>query len=185
MARTARRLVSLGLALTAAAGLTACIIHLDDDEPCAAFAIAATFLVNPETLACEDHTPRCDCNGCDDEAVPTWGFCQTQCTGLDANTCAATAGCRQAWDFGCLFTRELCTLPDPYYGCFAVDTTGPVPGTCEGLGPQDCSRHDTCAGAYARDERCGNGTDDDRDGAVDENDECLTFTQCFDERVTR
>ena len=183
MAPRVRRLVDLGLALTAALGLTACLIHLDDDEPCASFAIQATLLVNPETLACEDHTPLCGCGGCDDEAVPTWGFCQSQCTGLGPDACATTAGCRQAWDHGCLLTRELCTLPDPFYGCFAIDTTGPVGGTCEGLGAQECSRREGCAATYSRDERCSNGADDDDDGAIDELDECLTFTACIDELV--
>ena len=179
-----RRLASTLLALGAAVGITACVIDFGDDEPCAAFAIAATFLVNPQTLACEDHTPTCGCGGCpDDPDQPTWGFCQSACTGLSQQACAAADGCRLAWDDTCFFTDAICTLPDNgYYGCFAVDMTGPVQGACENLGADACSRHDDCMASYRRDARCTNATDDDLDGLVDEHDECLTFATCFAEQ---
>ena len=186
--RRAPLLAALGLGLAALPG---CIIDLGgDDEPCAldqpaggtARAPANTLLLDPETLTCREVGFPCGgCGPCPaSEAFPTWAACQTQCTGLDAGTCGLTAGCRQTWDELCLLTDAICTLPDGgYLGCFAVDTTGPVQGTCDGLAAQECSRHDDCLGTYRRDERCANGQDEDFDGAIDEPDECLTFGQCI------
>ncbi len=189
--RRAPLLAALGLALAALPG---CIIDFGgDDEPCAqdlpagtAGAPISTLRLDPETLVCRQ--VDLGCGGCGPCAQPsaveinTWAECQTQCTGLDIAVCGQTAGCRQTWDEQCLLTDALCTLPDGgYLGCFAVDTTGPVQGACDGLAAQECSRHDDCLGTYRRDERCANGVDEDFDGAIDEPDECLTFGLCIDE----
>lgn len=174
-----------GLALVLALASGGCLFHLgdDDDVICPALehgtagAPIQTLLLDPRDLVCKD-VPFSSCD--DPSSLPTWAACQSQCTGLAADVCAATPGCRQAWDEICLLTDAICTI-DPYYGCFAVDTTGPIQGSCEGLGAEDCSRHDDCMGTYRRDERCGNLTDDDFDGAIDEPDECLAFGTCITE----
>jgi hypothetical protein len=200
LVKPARRLVSalpvllLGLALAPAA----CVLHLGDDDepvPCkvgsggggiggddgTAGAPQSTTLVNPDTLVCEEvGCWGCNCEGAID--IPTWGDCQSQCTGLAMDACSTTSGCRQAWDELCLLTDGPCSLPDGgYLGCFAVDKLGPVQGSCEDLQSQECSRHDDCLATYRRDERCTDGRDGDGDGLVDEVDECLTFGLCMTE----
>jgi hypothetical protein len=186
------RTAALAVVLLALA--PACVLHLGDDDepdPCkplpagTAGAPIGTFAVNPETLQCEEAAFPCNdtCGACEDpDGSSTWAPCQSQCTGLDVETCALTAGCRQAWDELCLLTDAICTLPDGgYYGCFAVDLTGPVQGACNRLAAQECSRHDDCLATYRRDERCGNQVDDDFDGIIDEPDECLAFGTCLGE----
>lgn len=186
---TAARLsVTLLLATAGGLAVTGCVISLGDDDTTCAFrpapAIALTTVVDPDSLACRE-LPVCGCGQpCPDDPSapqPTWGACQSQCTGLDANTCADTAGCRAAWDFTCLLTEALCTLPDPYFGCFAIDSSGPPAGACDGLDALDCSRRDDCAATYRRDARCTDGRDDDADGLIDELDECLSFAVCIAE----
>jgi hypothetical protein len=56
----------------------------------------------------------------------------------------ATPGCRAAHDWGCWTGEGPCYLEVSYLGCFAVDTSGPVQGPCDGLAAWDCSRHDDC-----------------------------------------
>jgi hypothetical protein len=69
----------------------------------------------------------------------------------------------------------------PYLGCFAIDSSGPAAGACANLGAFECSRHDDCAATYRDGGLCGNGLDDDRDGQVDERDECHAFATCLAE----
>lgn len=185
--RAVRTASSSVLALACALAAGGCILHLgdDDDTKCPALADgtagapAGTSLLDPGDLVCKEVFFGGGCGIPED--VPTWADCQTQCTGLSSDACAAAPGCRQAWDEICLLTDAICTLPDPYYGCFAVDKTGPVQGSCANLDAEECSRHDDCMGTYRRDERCGNQTDDDFDGIVDEPDECLSFGTCVEE----
>lgn len=180
---SARSFAALALALACGG----CILHLDDkddDTTClgegTAGAPVGTFLLDPSDLVCKEVGFDLGCGG-DPGEFPTWAQCQSQCTGLGASQCDATPGCRQAWDEICLLTDAICPIPDPYYGCFAVDTTGPVQGACANLDALECSRHDDCIGTYRRDERCSNGTDDDFDSFIDEPDECLRFGTCIEE----
>jgi hypothetical protein len=188
LARLSALVLGLGLAFAPAG----CVLHLGDDDeplPCkpvpegTAGAPAGTQAVNPETLRCEETFVPCNdtCGVCDDpDGSSTWAPCQSQCTGLGVAECGLTPGCRQAWDELCLLSDAICPLPDGgFYGCFAVDLTGPVQGECRGLAAQDCSRHDDCLATYRRDERCSDRQDDDFDGVIDEPDECLTFGTCL------
>lgn len=179
-------------ALTLALASSACIIHLgDDDLPpvCGddgAGDVAGTLLVDPETLACVEFGfggGNCGCVPCPEPLppIPSWGACQSQCTGLSEIACDNTVGCRSTYDHACLLGDGLCTAFQPFLGCFAVDQTGPIQGACEGLGALDCSRHDNCLATYRDDGLCGNGRDDDNDGQVDEFDECRRFGVCMPE----
>jgi len=144
-----RRLVLASLLL---AYLTACTIYLGDDGddvPCQYDVIAPLRLVNPSNLSCEDFSSGCpdECGPCtldSDEPIPTWGYCDSGCSGLDELACAVTSGCRTAHDWGCFTGDGPCTAEVSYLGCFAVDTTGPVQGACPGLDAYECSRHDDC-----------------------------------------
>lgn len=133
--------------------VTGCTIYLGDDDaddvPCDYGAIAPLRLINPSNLACEEFSGGCPdwCGPCAleaDEPIPTWGTCDSGCATLDELTCATEPGCRAAHDWACWTGDGECTAEVSYLGCFAVDTTGPVQGTCEGLDAFECSRHDDC-----------------------------------------
>ncbi len=156
------RLAYLALAL---ASLPACTIYWgdgDDDVICPAGAVAdqeglaapIAGQVNPFTLECQYFGGGGGCQGAPAEDIaqpPTWGFCESQCTGLEESACIATSGCRTAYDHACLLTDGPCPALTPYIGCFAVDQTGPVQGSCEGLDGFECSRHDDCLATYSSD----------------------------------
>ena len=108
--------------------------------------------------------------GCDDgcgpcpaaaepAVLPDMGMCQSQCTGLAPDACAATAGCYASW------FEDRSALKPEYEGCWQTAPSGPVQGTCSGLGAYECSRHDDCELIYAR-------------GA---NDAGVTFVECRQE----
>lgn len=163
----ARRLLNLAsmrlayLAL-AFASLPACTIVWgdgDDDVICPAGAVgdaegAAAPIpgqINPVTLECQYFGGGGGCQGypADLAQPPTWGYCDSQCTGLDEGACVNTAGCRTAYDHNCLLTDGPCPALTPYIGCFAVDQTGPVQGACADLDAFECSRHDDCLATYS------------------------------------
>ena len=183
------------LALLLALPLGACVLHLgdDDDVPCAgtntggaAGDVAGTLLVDPSTLACVEFgfgTCNDSCGPCPEPLppFPSWGACQSQCTGLSEIACTNTPGCRTTYDDACLRTDGPCPLLTPFLGCFAVDTSGPIQGACDGLDAFECSRHDDCLATYRDNGLCSNGLDDDRDGLVDDLDECKQFAVCMAE----
>lgn len=173
------RAPSLFTALFLLSAAPACGFYFggDDDDPCANVdfggaqdqAPAAEIgLVNPETGQCEyfgDGTVPpfpCDsqcgpCPGTTEPGVavptPTWGFCESFCTGLDEATCLATAGCRGAYvDDG---SNGLV-----YDQCFMTDQTGPIQGDCTGLDAFSCSSHDDCIAVHT------NACADNADGLV-------------------
>lgn len=190
-----RALPALALTLST----SACVLHLDDkddDAPCAldvgpepAFDIAVSLLVDPETLTCVQFDFGGGCNTCGEcppvpeplPPFPSWGACQSQCTGLSEIACDNTAGCRTTYDHDCLTGDGPCTALQPFLGCFAIDNTGPALGACEGLDAFECSRHENCLATYRDNGLCDNGRDDDGDGQVDEGDECRRFGVCLPE----
>lgn len=190
LSRLLRLLPALALALPS----SACLIHLGDDDatPCAlsdtepAFDVALTLLLDPSTLTCVQFDFG-SCNACGEcppgplGALPSWGACQSQCTGLSEIACDNTAGCRTTYDHACLTGEGPCTAFTPFLGCFAIDMTGPAEGSCEGLDAFECSRHENCLATYLDSGLCGNGRDDDGDGQTDENDECRRFGVCLPE----
>jgi hypothetical protein len=192
----AARALCLAPALALALAAGGCVIHLGDDdggtcvvedgtEP--AFDIAVSLLLDPETLACVEvgFGGGCDsrCGPCPEPLppFPSWGSCQSHCTGLAEDACADTAGCRTAYDHACLTGEGPCNAFQPFIGCFAIDTTGPATGACGGLDAFECSRREHCLATYRETGECANGFDDDRDGQIDEADECRRFGVCLDE----
>ena len=72
--------------------------------------------------------------------TPTWGYCESQCTGLDEATCIETSACRAIYVGGDTVT---------YADCWAVDQTGPIQGGgCDGLDATTCSMHDDCSAVH-------------------------------------
>lgn len=178
----------------------ACVIDLGggDDEPCGfaengggapAADIAGTLLIDPETLTCTEFGfGGCGtCGPCPEPLppIPSWGACQSQCTGLGELACVEAAGCRTAYDHNCLLGEGPCTAFQPFLGCFAIDASGPAGGACDQLGAFECSRHDDCLATYRDSGLCSNGRDDDGDGLVDEGDECRSFGVCLTEVTPR
>lgn len=110
-------------------------------------------LLDPSTLVCNNFGGGglpCDpsCGPCPVakepvQAVPSWGFCSSQCTGLDEAMCATTPGCRIALDWNLYYTNQ-----PSFIGCFATDMMMTETTDCAGLGAQDCSRSDRCTGLY-------------------------------------
>jgi hypothetical protein len=116
---------------------------------------------NPDTGVCEYFgggggggcgDPCRPCPAGEDEGgaqapAPTWGFCESQCTGLDQATCTETSGCRAIYTSECI--EQPCAQPPVYAECWAVDMTGPIQGGgCEGLDATTCSMHDDCAAVH-------------------------------------
>src|SRR5262245_40123152 len=97
--------------------LAGCGIYLDDDDPCENTYLDEPGIAvgqrNPETGVCEylggGPYPPCDskCGPCvypagesGGSAMPSWGYCESQCTALDESTCLAASGCRAVYTTG-------------------------------------------------------------------------------------
>jgi hypothetical protein len=69
---------------------------------------------------------------------PSWGECESHCTGLDEDTCIDTSACRAIY------------AGDVYHACWSTDQSGPIQGGgCEGLDAFACSQHDDCSAVHA------------------------------------
>jgi len=161
-----RPLASLPLALLAGSllGSTGCGFYFGGDDDCQygggdSAGEAAIGLRDPYTGLCDyygggggcyDGCGPCDyATGEDRAAEPSWGYCDSYCTGLDELTCQVTAGCRAAY----LETCPDNTSCDPatqrtFWECWSTDQTGPVQGSCEGLDAWSCSLHDDCVAVH-------------------------------------
>lgn len=155
-------LLALSLLLTT----SACGFYFgdDDDDPCLypAETTGADYqpleLRNPFTGECQSFGGGgwCDyeCGPCpayDEPAVadPSWGYCESQCTGLDEAACLDTPACRGAYVDVCPPYAD-CDVESAlaFADCWAVDQTGPIQGECSGLDAWDCSRHDDCRAVH-------------------------------------
>src|SRR5690349_19028204 len=79
---------------------------------------------NPNDLTCQATStpPPCDptcgpcpATGADIGALPSWGFCGTECEALDQSTCASRSDCRVVRDLGCAVSG---TCASDFVGCF-------------------------------------------------------------------
>ena len=164
------RLLLAGVLLVSAG--SGCIFYSDDDDDClygtgeggqGAEADPAydPGIRNPETGQCEywgggGGGGGCNdpCNPCPDvptdedrAPAPTWGFCESQCTGLDESTCTATGGCRAIYVSSCI--DDDCIDEPLFADCWSTDMTGPIQGGgCEGLDSYTCSMHDDCSAVH-------------------------------------
>jgi hypothetical protein len=158
------RLALAGVLLLSAA--SGCVFYSDDDDEClyggaepgGGAAYYDPGQRNPETGVCEyfgggggtcgDPCNPCPATGEADRApAPTWGFCESQCTGLDEGTCTATSGCRAIYTSNCIAAD--CIDEPVYVDCWATDMQGPIQGGgCEGLDSYTCSMHDDCAAVH-------------------------------------
>jgi len=81
------------------------------------------------------------------QALPNWGQCNSQCDGLDENSCVETTGCHAAY----LDRVDIDIAPETiYYGCWATAQGGATqpPTACAGLDAQTCSERDNCSMVY-------------------------------------
>jgi hypothetical protein len=140
-----------------------CVFFSDDDDCRYGLAGSGTDRVpvpgqrNPETGVCEYFGGGGGGGGCGDPcypcpagegsaqaAPPTWGYCESQCTGLDESSCAAASGCRV------IYVNPFYNDGPPVYAeCWSTDMTGPIQGgSCEGLDATTCSMHDDCSAVH-------------------------------------
>ena len=118
---------------------------------------------NPETGVCEyfggggGGGGGCNdpCNPCPDSPaeepdrapLPTWGFCESQCTGLAEAACVEASGCRAIYTSNCI--DQDCVDEPLYVDCWATDMQGPIQGGgCTGLDSFTCSMHDDCSAVH-------------------------------------
>lgn len=151
------------LLMTLASG---CQLYFGDDDPCddggdyagpGREAPAEEGRRNPQSGQCEyfgsggSDSGSCDaCGNCWDEPnpgvpVPTWGFCESSCTGLDEAGCLATAGCRGI--YGIVDGTD--DIEPQYLACWQIDQGGGPQGEgCAGLDAYQCSTHDDCVAIH-------------------------------------
>ncbi len=111
----------------------------------------ANGLLNPYTGQCEYYYGGGGGNTCGDYGgandlapLPDWGQCLSTCTGLDEETCLATAGCRAGYLGDCPEGFDCDGTTYTFYECWEVSPAGPVQGDCNGLDAYECSLHDDC-----------------------------------------
>jgi len=160
------RLALAGVLLLSAA--SGCVFYSDDDDDClyggaaepggSGAAAYDPGQRNPETGVCEffggGGGGGCNdpCNPCpdvptDQAPAPTWGYCESQCTGLDEATCSTTSGCRAIYTSNCI--DQDCLDEPLYVDCWSTDMQGPIQGGgCEGLDAFTCSMHDDCSAVH-------------------------------------
>lgn len=176
--------------ITLTATQSGCALYFDDDDPdpCVDFGggaeVPAVGQRNPQTGVCEyfgGGSFPCDpeCGPCpggpeSDQAQPSWGYCESECSFLDETTCQETSGCRAVYIDHC--TDDPCTTEPTFSECWSVDMTGPIQGGgCDGLDAFTCSQHDDCVAVHA--DSCGGGGD----GLADPACVAADFLRCGDE----
>lgn len=142
--------------LLALVPVTGCSFYVggDDDDDCPEWrAIAPEELRNPETGACEAFGGGWDDCGpypAEDVAWPDWGYCYSECTGLDENTCQDTPGCRAIYVGSCSEGDDCGAIGAYEFAeCWDTAQSGPIQGgDCSGLDAHECSRHDDCVARH-------------------------------------
>jgi hypothetical protein len=94
-----------------------------------------------------------------DQAQISWGYCESECTGLEENSCLEVSGCRAIYIDPCGGALD-CEAEPIFSECWSTDLTGPIQGgDCAGLDAYECSRHDDCV-AIHRDSCAGAASGD-------------------------
>jgi len=131
--------------LALALPLPACILYdVADDQPCDTIYVPDE-RVDPSNLTCQDFGgSQCTPGDVALVPIPTWGRCDSPCRTLDEGTCLGASGCRAVYDWACYTGEGPCTAEVPFMGCYPVDESGPVQGSCDNLDAWACSQHDDC-----------------------------------------
>ncbi|MCP4446029.1 MAG: hypothetical protein GY811_11885 [Myxococcales bacterium] len=104
---------------------------------------------------------------------PTWGHCESSCTGLDEQTCLATDRCRGIYDQGSVG-------PGQFRECWETDYDDYGVADCEGLDGYSCSTSDACVAVHEF--SCDDGTTDSEDSNGLSIPECAAyFLSCHNE----
>lgn len=156
-----KRLLVVALATLTVPG---CALFFDDGDDCSYGGGAAEPAIdpglrNPETGRCEyfgggggDVCGDYGGPSADQEpglgALPDWGLCQSECTGLDEQSCQDAAGCRAAYVSDCPANADCDGVTYAFFECWQVSQSGPIQGTCDGLDAWECSRHDDCVAQH-------------------------------------
>ncbi|HTR49424.1 MAG TPA: hypothetical protein VMJ10_01880 [Kofleriaceae bacterium] len=108
--------------------------------------IAVLELRDPSSGDCENFSPGgCPCGtDCAEPLVPDWATCTGACEQLDESACLAAPGCHGAYWVSNLEDN----MGPVFWGCWEVEPTGPIQGSCTGLDPYTCTAHDDCIGLY-------------------------------------
>jgi len=73
---------------------------------------------------------------------PSWGSCESSCTGQDEQTCVQSSACRGVY-------ADVEGV-NSFVACWPTDTSGPLQnGTCEGMDAWTCSQYDDCSAVHA------------------------------------
>lgn len=109
-------------------------------------------------------------------ALPSWGYCDSYCTGLDEQSCLAVDGCRG------IYNDDGTTGAGEFLECWQTDSTVPPPvQSCEGLDAFTCSQLDSCIAVH--DFVCADGdSDGDEPGLIPSPCEPGFFIACHDEQ---
>jgi len=151
------RLASLAL-VTLAVGSGCQFYFGDDDDDCTEIRPApyppGGGYIDPATLQCQYvGGGGGGCYGASaDQTAPIapvdWGTCQNACTGLTEAACLASDACRGVYVQLEVFDPD--QWVDVFSACYPTAPSGPVSGGgCEGLGAQECSRHNDCIAVHA------------------------------------
>lgn len=74
--------------------------------------------------------------------MPTWGACESQCTGLEEGSCLATDDCRG------IYASDDGGSPALFLECWATDSSDSGIFECEGLDAFSCSTSDLCIAVH-------------------------------------
>ena len=125
-------------------------------------------LLNPQTGVCEFHggggQGQDPCIGVGRQ-VPgdqiDWAMCGSTCNQFDEAECIAAPGCRASYIGTCTAEDNCDNDTYSFHECWSTAPSGPVSGSCEGLGAHECSRHHSCVARHSALEGTGCGAGND------------------------
>lgn len=144
--------------------MSGCSLYAGDDAPpiCDDYTYgegAALGLRDPSTGQCTYFGGGWGCDyavdGCcgpypavDLAPLPDWGYCDSQCSGLDEQACLSAPGCNASFELTVGLPEDPSTGAG-YLGCWATAQSGPIQGGgCYDLDAYACSQHDDCSLYY-------------------------------------
>ena len=111
---------------------------------------------------CDPQCGPCAGDGAAEAPIPTWGFCDSYCSGLDEAACLINPGCRGGYLETCATDDPDCDLAtdNMFWECWQTDFAGPQQtDDCASITDAwQCSTYDNCIAVH--DDNC----DDDSNG---------------------